>query len=162
MPTSTVPAIAGGPNFTQMSISFIDNEEREYTESFKIDGTATAIEQQAVLDAINAATNASSWRVGVEQVFEGAKNAANADAVAHESVQDKIRLSYKALSSGAYLRSYIPAPLTALVGDGGVVDTSNALYTAFKTAMDDVVPTGFTALNVEFVEYSGRNDVVSP
>lgn len=162
MSSSTIPAIAGGANFVEMSISWIDNEEREYTETFKVDAASLATEKQAVLDAMQAASNASSWKCEVREVFEGVKNAANADAVAHESVQDKIRLSYKALASGAYLQSYIPSPLTVLVGDGGVVDTSQALYTAFKSAMDAIVPTGFTALNTEFVEYSGRNDSVSP
>ncbi len=162
MPTSTIPAIAGGPNYEEVSLSFIDNEEKEYTYSVRIQGAATDVQLQAIVDAVNAATNASSWRLQRREVYEGAKNANNADAVAHESVADKIRLSYKDLATGAYAQTYIPAPLTVLVGDGGVVDTSNALYTAFKTAWDAVVLAGFSAINVEFVQYSERNDVVSP
>lgn len=162
MATSTVPAIAGGPNYTEMSLSWIDNEEREYTWAIRINGGATDVQKQAVLDAAQAASNASSWKVQLRDIFEGAKNAANADANAHESVQDKIRLSYKQLATGAYEQAYIPAPLTVIIGDGGIVDTDNALYTAFKTAVDTVILTGFLPLNTEFVEYAGRNDVVSP
>lgn len=160
--TSTIPTIANGPTSTVISISWYDDEDGEYTASFRSDANPTDVALQALVDAGQLASNASSWKLKVENVYEGQKSALSAVSDPYMSVEDKIRLSYKDLSNGAYDQNYLPSPLEALVNPGGTVDTSNATYQAWRDATTALIQSGFTPLNVGFTQYSKRNDTVTP
>jgi len=160
--TSTIPNITGGETGYTLSLSWKDAEDGEFTDTIKTDATVSIAEIQALVDTAQAASNASSFKVSWTTIWEGAADSSNALAAAHESVFDKLRLSFKAIATGAYDQTYIPAPLTALILSGGVVDTANALYTAWRTAVTNIMQTGFTALNAGFVQNSKRNNSVSP
>jgi len=160
--TGTVPSIAGGQDFNLITIHWIDDNEKEYSYSMRTKDSLTDPEIQAFVDDSQAASNASSWRLEISEIYEGAKNASNALSATHESVADKVRLSYKDNSTGAYEQAYIPAPLEVLVGDNNIVDITQTAYTDFKTAVDAIRQVGMTALNVAFVQYSQRNDSTSP
>jgi len=160
--TSTIPTILAGETGYTLSMSWKDNEDAEYTDTIKTDATVSIAEIQALVDAAQAASNASSFKVSWTTVWEGVADSSNALAQAHESVFDKMRLSFKAIATGAYDQVYVPAPLTAIILSGGVVDTANALYIAWRAAVVAVMQTGFTALNAGFVQNSKRNNSVSP
>lgn len=160
--TRTAPAITGAQTYDTVTFRFIDENEKEYSDTFRIDAATTAVELEAVAAAVQLASNGSLYDVVRSSAWRGAKNAANALSAVHESVADKIRLSMVELSSGAYEQAYIPAPLETLVGDGGVVDITQVAYTTWRDAVLAAVPTTFVGLNTEFVQYSQRNDAVSP
>lgn len=160
--TSTIPTILAGETSYLITISWIDDNEKEYSDSFRTKAAVSTAEIQAFVDASQAASNASSWKVEVATVWEGTKNAFSAASAVHESVADKVRLSYKDISTGAYAQAYIPAPLEVLVGDNGIVDITQATYIAWKASLDALVQSTFTALNTAFVQYSGRNESTSP
>jgi len=159
--TKTIPAVASGQQYNLATIHWIDENEKEYSSSMRTKDAPTDPELQALIDDSQAMSNASSWRLDITEVYYGAKDAANAASAVHESVADKIRLSYKD-TAGAYEQAYIPAPLEDLILDNNVVDTSDALYTAWKTAVEAIKQVGMVALNVAFVQYQQRNDSVSP
>lgn len=160
--TRTAPAITAAQTYDEVTFSFIDDNEGEYSNTIRIDTAATGIQVEALAAAVQAASNGSLFAVKRSSLWVGTKSAANAASAVHESVADKIRLSLKQLSSGAYEQAYIPAPLEILVGDGGIVDTTNVTYTAWRDAVLAVAPTNFVGLNAEYVQYSQRNDAVSP
>ncbi len=162
MATSTVPTIAGGQTGYEVGISWIDENEIEYTDSIRAKNGITDAELQALIDASQAGSNASSFKMTITTSWEGAKNASNATSAVHESVKDKVRYSLKDLATGAYAQAYMPAPLEAWVGDNNVVDITQATYIAWKAAVDAVKLAVLTPLNVAFVQYSQRNDSVSP
>jgi len=160
--TSTVPTIASGATSHTLSITWIDAEDGEYTDTLKVQAGLTDAQIQAVVDTAQAGSNASSYKIVYGAVYEGQSNASSAVENAYQSVDAKVRLSFKDLSNGAYTQGYLPAPLTAIVLPGGIVDNSNAVYTAWRDALIAVIQTGFSALNTGFVNYSKRNDSVSP
>jgi len=160
--TGTIPAIAGGATKTRISISWVDSDNKEYSDNFLSNAAPSAVNLQAYVDAAQAASNASSFKLEVTTVYQGVKQPANADDASRESVLDKIRTSYSKVADDAYQQVYVPAPLGALILPDGTVDKSNALYTEWKASVDALIQTGFTVLNAEFVQYSGRNDKVVP
>lgn len=160
--TRTAPDITTTANKTMLSISWVDAENKEYSDNIIIKSTSTAAQREAYVAKAVAASNASAWRVTQSIVWVGARNSSNALPEAHESVADKVRLSYKDLSNDAYQQAYIPAPLTVLVLVGGVVDTANSIYTDWRDAVNAIIPITFIPLNTEFVQNVQRNQIVSP
>jgi len=162
MATSTIPTILAGQTGYNLAISWIDQNEIEYTDRLRVKAGLTDAEIQTLVTASQAGSNASSWKVTLETCWEGEKNATNATSAVHESVKDKVRYSMKDLSTGAYNQAYMPAPLAVWVTDNNIVDTTQATYIAWKTAVDAVKLAVFSPLNAAFVQYSQRNDSVSP
>lgn len=160
--TSTVPTIASGPTKTTIAISWVDTENIQFTDTFNCDPAPADADLQALVDAAQAGSNASSFKLEVTNVYEGIKNAGAAASAPYESTVDKIRLSYKDLANDAYQQTYMPAPLTSLVGSGGVVDNTALIYTNWRDAVTALIQDGFDPLNTEFVQYSKRNNKVAP
>lgn len=160
--TRTAPDVTTAQTYDEVTFSWIDDNEKEYSSTLRVNTAATAVQVEALAAAAQPAANASLWKIERRQIWRGQKNAANADSAVHESVADKIRLSLTELATGAYEQAYLPSPLQILVGDAGVVDTTQVLYTTWRDAVLAVAPTGFIGLNAEFVQYSQRNDSVSP
>ncbi len=160
--TRTTPAITGAETTLLFSMSWIDDNNKEYSNAFLVATAVTDIQLEDVVAKAQLASNASCWRAEKTLQWTGAKNKSNALDAVHESIADKIRYSLKALSNNAYTKAYIPAPLEVLITDANIVDISQAAYSNWKTAIDAAVASGFVALNVEFVQYSQRNDVITP
>lgn len=158
--TSTVPTIANGPTKTTVSISWVDDENQTFTDTFNADPAPADALLQTLVDTAQAGANPSSYKLEVTAVYEGQRSPTAAASAAKESVYDKIRLSFKDLSNDAYQQTYMPGPLTAIIGDGGVVDNENALYTAWRDAVIALIQDGFDPLNTEFVQNSKRNQKV--
>lgn len=159
--SSTIPSIAGGQQYNTVTLHWVDDNDKRYASSMRVKDGMSDPELQALVDDSQAASNASSWRLEVTEVYFGARNKSNADSAVHESIADKIRLSYKD-TAGAYEQGYLPAPLAVLIDESNNVVTGNALYIAWKAAIEAIKQVGMVALNVEFVQYLQRNDVQSP
>lgn len=159
---TTIPSIAGGSTFTQITISWIDDNGKEFSDALRTKGALTDPEIQAFADDNQAGSNASSWRLETAIVYEGAKSKANAASNVHESIADKIRYSLKDVATGAYAQTYLPAPLAALVDDENIIVTTDQLYIDWKAAVDAVKQANLTPLNVEYVQYHQRNATTSP
>ncbi len=158
---STIPAIAGGQQYNTVTLHWVDDNDQRYASSMRTKDAPTDPELQAFIDDSQAGSNASSWKFETTQIYFGARNKSNAEAFVHESIADKIRLSYKD-SAGAYEQGYLPAPLATLIDDDNLVVTAGALYIAWKAAIEAIKQVGMVALNVEFVQYLQRNDIQSP
>lgn len=162
MATRTAPAITGAVTSKMLSMSWVDTNDKEYTNAFLVDLAVTDAQMEAVVATAQLASNASCWKAVTEIQYVGAKSKANATDAVSQSVADKIRYSMKNLANKAYNKSYIPAPINALVTATGLVDTTNVIYTNWRDAVDASVASAFVGLNVEFVQYSQRNEATSP
>lgn len=160
--TRTAPDVTLGETAMLFALTWVDDNNKEYTNSFLVNSAVTDIQLEAVSATAQLASNASLWKVQKIEQFEGQKNRAFAASATHESVADKIRYSLKNLATKAYTKAYVPAPLESLVSDDNTIETAELAYTNWKTAVDNAVASGFIALNVEFVQYNQRNDVTSP
>lgn len=160
--TRTVPTILAGETGHLLTMHWIDDNEGEYSTSMRVKPAVSDAELEAIVGTAQLGSNASLWKTELTVQWEGAKNAINSDSAVHESVADKLRYSLKDIATGAYIQAYLPAPIKVLIGDNGIIDTTQAVYTNWKGDVDDVKPTTFTALNVAFVQYQSRNDSTSP
>lgn len=163
MPGSTsIPTIAAGETGFTVTIHWIDDNEKEYASSFQVKSSVSDAELQTLVTKSQAGSNASSWKIELAVIWEGAKAASNAASAVHESVADKIRYSMKAISTKGYNHAYLPAPLEVLIGDNGIVDTTQAGYTEWRDAVNAIKLALFDPLNVAFVQYQQRNDSTTP
>jgi hypothetical protein len=160
--TRTAPTIGGTPTNLLVSLHWVDDNNKTYANSILVDAASTDVQIEAIAAAAQAGSNASLWKVSIDNVYTGVPLASNADSAVHESIADKIRLQTKQLSSGAYNPAYIPAPLAVMVGDNNEVDITNGLFTTWRDAIQAVLPTGFALLNVGFVQNVQRNDSSNP
>lgn len=160
--TTTVPTIVAGETGYLLGMTWIDDNEKEYSNTLVVKANVSDAELQAIVTGAQAGSNASLFRAELITQWEGGKDAGNAVSAAHESIADKIRLSFKAVATKGYTHAYLPAPLANLILDNNTVDTSQAVYTTWRDAIVAVKLAAFTALNTAFVQYSQRNDSVSP
>lgn len=160
--TRVAPTVDGTPTYLSLSMAWVDDNNKKYSNALLIDAAATDIEIEAVAVAAQAGSNASLYEINVGQVYQGVPLASNALAEVHESIADKVRLQTKDLTTQAYNPAYIPAPLEILVGENNEVDISQAIYTTWRDAVQAVLPTGFALLNAGFVQNVQRNESTSP
>lgn len=155
--TRTAPAVDGTPDLLKLSVSYFDSDGDTYTDTVYVDGTATAVEIEAYIDALVPASNASIWKVEVGEVYEGAKLLSNAVDAVDDSVQDGIVVHYKNPTTRADIRIRIPAPLeTMLVAGTEKVDAADALFTGVLAGFAPIVPTGFSPVTAR---YSQRREI---
>lgn len=126
--TRTAPDVTGTPTGLHLSVSFIDNSGDTWSESHIIPATSTGAQREAYLDALQAATSASIYKVKMVTDFgtDALADSDNADPVGAKStsVFDGLNITVKHSTDlekkDKILR--IPAPLTALfVNDGDYV-----------------------------------------
>jgi len=160
--TSTIPTIVAGETAYEVTISWVDENNKEFSDSMRTKASPSDAEIQALVTDSQAGSNASAYKISTTVIWEGAKNKSNAASAVHESVADKVRYSLKDISSGGYIQTYMPAPLEVWVDTNNEVDITQATYIAWKAAVDAIKPTTHTPLNVEFVQYSQRNNAGSP
>lgn len=159
--TRSAPTVDGTPTYKSVSASLYDADEGDTTVTFRIDAASTDAEIEAYIVALQAGSNASVYDVRVEDVYQGIGLASNALADDYVSVKDAVRFSNKELSTGAYIRAYLPAPLGDMVFNKQVV-ISNTAYQNWRDAVIVILPTGFAALNAGFVQNVQRDKGISP
>jgi hypothetical protein len=161
MATRTAPTVDGSPSYVAASFRLIDASGDKRSFQLKLPAAATAAQIEAVAASLAAATNASLYAVEVTEAYAGAINAGNASEVVHESVYDNIVILFKDTSGVPVSQNgFIPAPNSALVEPGDDIDTSNALYTAFRDAVATALAGGYAAITARYTERREKNDSV--
>lgn len=158
--TRTAPTVNGTPTYVNVSVKFVDSRGDKRSVSFRSDPAILPATVEALVVALQAATNASIYAVGVTEVYGSNALASNGADAVFESLFDNIAINFKDTSIGKQQTTYIPAPLGVLVGEGDVVDTANALYTAVRDAYDASLDTGYAPVTARFTERREKNDSV--
>lgn len=157
--TRTAPDVDGSPDFLQLSFSWIDYVGDRYTCSFLASGTAaTPAEIEALGDVLQAASNASLWRIQVIQDYQGQMLKSNALEEVWNDAEDVAVIHYKNPTTRADLYVNFPAPLDDMFVEGTEqVDTADVLFTNILAAVAAVVPTGFNPATVRFSKHREVN-----
>jgi len=149
--TRTAPTVGGTPSYYLVSFTFLDESGDTRSVTMRAPATVTDAQIETTAAALQAASNASIWKVSKSAEYEGALSASNALEDAYPSVYDNISIGFRNTSNGAQQTGYIPAPLTDIVdADSPVV--SDALFTAVRAAFLAVVGSGYAARFARFTE----------
>lgn len=150
--TRTSGSIDGTPTYKQLSIGLVDFSGDLRSISMRLPADATNAQCEAVVSALQTATQASVYRVEVQFVYEGAVSPANATSNENSSVFDNISIGFKDASSGASQTAYIPAPIVALIGAGDVVNTDETAFTGYRDAVDTALAAEYAPRFTRFTE----------
>lgn len=156
--TRTAPAITAAATYKRVSIHWVDNSGEVRSDSANVPVGATAAQIEAVIVALQAASNASVYQVDVSEIRLGAKSSANALNVGRSpSVFDNIVGHFKDDVTTASQRLFIPAPIEAVMVVG--TDTPDVS----TTELSDLVVAGEAMLagayDIKSYRYSERRDI---
>lgn len=158
--TRTAPTIADGTqNITKASFRFIDNRGDLRTVTVEAeDGVGLIANVEAVSAALAAGSNANLYSVKISYEWASTASASAANNDPMESVYDNVVINYKDITINKQQSTYIPAPLSAIVGDGDKVVTTNVLYTAVRGAYETLIGLSYTPVTARFTERREKND----
>lgn len=160
MPTRTAPTVDGTPSRVRVSMTLIDSVGDIRSVSLYAPNGVTAVEIEALAAALQAATNASLYKVEQSLVYEGAAAKSNADENVFNNIGDNIIYHVKASATDSQ-RAYVPAPLESVFTPATEnPDPANPLLTAWFTAVLGVVGNNYTGVTVRFSERRDINDAV--
>lgn len=158
--TRTAPTVDGSPVSKSVSIGLIDAQGDVRSISLVAAAGATNAQIEALVAAVQAATNASVWRVTVGEVYNGAESKGNAANAVVESLYSNIVYHVKESATSSQ-RAYIPAPLETLFNtDTDQPDPTDALLTAWFTAVLAVVGNTYTGQSIRYTERREINDSI--
>lgn len=154
--TRTAGTVDGTGSYKHVSISFIDVSGDQRTISADVATTVTDAQVEALVAALQAASQASIWRVGVEMVYAGDDDLSNATSGSRDSVFDNVAVRFKNAATNIGITNYIPAPDPAImVADSDQVDPTStelaAVFTAWLATM--------SGYSVKSARYSERREI---
>jgi hypothetical protein len=157
--TRSAPTVDGTPDFLLISFSWIDYVGDRYSAMIPASGTtATPAEIEALAVALQAASNASLWRIQVTQDYQGLPLKSNALEEVWNDAEDVVVIHYKNPSTRSSEYMNFPAPLDDIFVEGTEqVDTADALFTAILAAVAAILPSGFNPATVRFSKHKEVN-----
>lgn len=154
--TRTAPDVTGTATRVYLSWSWIDNSGDVRSDGIYAPDDVTAAEFEAILDAIQAQSNASIFKASMANEFVGDALPGNAlNAPRSPSVFDNIVLHFKNDATLASQRIFIVAPIEAAFNPSNtdVVDVADmsATVTAVEAAL--------TGYDVKSARYTERREI---
>jgi hypothetical protein len=153
--TRTAPTVDGSVTFKVVSLTWYDYTGEQRTDSYQFDADATNVEIEAFVAAMQAASNATLWRVQVRDTYNSVGDSSNAVEDVWEEASANVVLLAKDTGNNA-IDFYIPAPLNAMFIEGTEqIDPTNATLAAVLAA---VLPmkSGFSFVSARF---TSRRDI---
>lgn len=150
--TRTATTVDGSGNYKHISFTFIDISGDQRTISADVENATTDAEIEALGAALQAASQASLWRIGVEVVYAGDDDMNNATGGSRDSVFDNVAIRFKNAATNAGTSTYIPAPDPAvMLADSDMVDPASTELAAVFTAWLAMTP-GFSVKSARYTE----------
>jgi len=168
--TRTAPDVTGTATGKNVSVHWIDNSSDIWSESYSVPAAATNAQIESFLDGLQAASNASIYKVDVSNVFGADANADANNAIGIDpksaSVFDKFGFTMKHTTNPELKdkRISVPAPIGDLfVNDGTVYsdspDPASAEIAALGTAALALFPS-YAVVWFRYVEKKEINEKV--
>lgn len=155
MATRTAPTVDGSPTFKVVSITYYDYTGEQRSDSYQVDAAATEAQIEALVAALQAATNGTIWRVRVQDVYNSVGDSSNADEAVWEEITSNLVILAKNAANDSY-DWYIPAPTNDMFIEGTEqIDPSSTLLAAVMTALL-ALKSGFSVVSARF---TSRRDV---
>ena len=153
--TRTAPTVDGCPTFKKLSITLYDYTGEQRTDSYKIDADSTAVEIEAFVDALQAVTNGTIWRVVVGEVYNSVGDPSNAlEDVWEESTANLVLLAKDTNDNSENF--FIPAPINAMFNEG--TEDIDPTDVALGAVLSAILPmkAGFSFVSARF---TSRRDI---
>jgi hypothetical protein len=150
--TRTAGTIDGSGSYKHISVSFQDVSGDPRTISDDVPIGVTDAQVESLVAALQAASQASIFRVGVEMVYAGDEDASNAESGTRDSVYDNVAIRLKNPTANLGKTQYIPAPDPAvMLADSDQVDPAStelgAVFTAWLALLS-----GYSVKSARFTE----------
>lgn len=153
----TAPTVDGTPNMLQVTLKWIDANNKRRSDTIYVDGGTTPAQIEAIVAAEAAASNANLYAVHVSEVYADVPNSGDAIEATRVSTKDNVVLLFKNPNTADGRDYFIPAPKEVLfLGGSEILDTSNALLLAVRDAIDATIA-GFEPVTVRFSERRKKN-----
>lgn len=134
--TRTAPAIDGTPNWKVVSVTFYDYTGEQRTDSYYFDADSTDLEIETFVDALQATSNGTIWKVGVTDFYNSVGDSSNALEAVWEDADTNVVLLAKSPTVVKGTDFYIPAPINAMFVEGtNEIDPANASLAALLASI---------------------------
>lgn len=141
------------------SFGLIDQSGDQRSVSLKLGAAVTSAEVLDIGAALGAASKANLYKIEVSDVYADAPDASEALDGERDSVYDNVVILFKSIATFATQNAFIPAPVDAIMlGESDDPDTSAALYTAYRDAIDTALGAGWDPISARFTERREIND----
>lgn len=134
--TRTAPTVDGTPNWKVVSITVYDHTGEQRTDSYYFDADSTDAEIEAFVAALQAATNATIWKVSVSFLYNSIGDSSNAVEEVWEDADTNVVLLAKSPTVVKGDDFYIPAPINDMFIEGtNEIEPTNAVLAALMAAI---------------------------
>lgn len=165
--TRVAPDVTGAATFRQLHVRWIDNSGDLMSEAYLIPAATTTTQIEAMLDALQACSNASLFEASISQHFGGDAladvNNADYDAEKSTSVFDRMFSTWKNTNPEiAAKRVSVPAPIEELfLGDGVdvVSDTPDPASTETLALFGAILAVFGAGWNAAWIRYTERREI---
>jgi hypothetical protein len=158
--TRTAPTVNGTPTFKRVSVSYMDVSGDKRSVSYPIGNADTDAEVEALVAALQAGSQATIYRVSVEDVYNSVEDSGNAEAGSRDSVYDNVAVLAKS-SANVSRNFFLPAPdPSIMLGDQDQVDPGSTELGAIFTAYLAVSAT-FSILSARYTERREINQKIN-
>lgn len=156
----TAPPVNGTPNLKRVSWAMIDASGDKRSVSMEVDLAATDVTIEAVTAAIAAATNASIYKVTVEDVYNSIPAVSDADELEENSVFDNIVLLMKDATNRSQ-NFFLPAPKREnFVGDSDNPDPASTMLGDWRDGVNNLAFGVTSPVSLRYTERREKNQSV--
>lgn len=157
--TRTAPDVTTAITDKIVSFHWIDTSSGLRADSLHVPVGATQAQIEAYADALQADSNASLYKIGVESVWAGDMDSGNAiNGTKSSQVQDQLFFTAKHTSPLQIAqRGYVPAPIGAnFLGDTDSLDPASTEAAAVMTAFLALIGAGYS---IVWARYTQRTEI---
>lgn len=133
--TRTAPTVDGSPSYINASFVWYDYTGDQRTDTYQFDGDSTNAEIEALAAALQAASNATLWRIKKSDTYNSVGDPSNALEEVWENAKDNIVLLAKNAANNSQ-DFYIPSPINDMFIEGTEsIDPTDTTLNAVLTAI---------------------------
>jgi hypothetical protein len=155
MATRTAPDVSLAPSYYDLTLYFIDYTGDKNTLTIRLASLIDHVELEALVTAIQAATNASVYRVDQTNTWRGSMDSSNATNLPRSSVNDGVNLLFRKPDFSSQTVRVV-APIDALmISNTDIPNPASAQLAAVITAL---LASSFALGELESYSYSERRE----
>lgn len=156
--TRTAPAVDGTGNAYNTTLHFVDASGDQWAENILTIAAPTAAQVEAWAAAYQAATQASLWKVTTQIVYEGDKDADNAEALQRSSVKDGVNLLWKNVTTLDTQTPRLIAPIAATMQGNQDIPLLTAAEFVALIAAEQAILAGYNLQSAQYTERRERSN----
>lgn len=158
MATRTAPTVDGTGTAYNTTLHLIDKSGDQWAENILSLAAPTSAQIEAWAAAYQAASQASLWKVTTMIIYEGDKDADNADVGQRNSVQDGVNLLYKNVTTLDTQTPRLVAPVAATMqGNQDIPLLTAAEFVALINA-ELAILAGYALQSAQYTERRERSN----